>query len=72
MSRDAKSADELLAIAEKLRRFAREADDIRYFDRFRRGAVDLELEAVGYAASPVVALALRNERSKRGLRDARS
>jgi hypothetical protein len=61
----AKKAAELLAVATKLRVFAHETRDHAYFDKFRRGAEDLEIEAVGYAASDTIAAALRHERRVR-------
>ncbi|HTT97066.1 MAG TPA: hypothetical protein VMF58_03385 [Rhizomicrobium sp.] len=62
MSKRAKEAAELLAVAAKLRGFAHETADMRYRSRFRRGAEQLEIEAVGYAASDTVAHALRKAR----------
>jgi hypothetical protein len=56
---------ELLEIAEKLRAFARETGDRRYFDLFRRGAVQLEIEALGWAASSAVGAAIRESRRRR-------
>jgi len=58
----AKRAAVLLTVATRLRTFAHEARDCAYFDKFRRGAEDLEIEAVGYAASDAIAAALRKER----------
>lgn len=62
MVRQAKKAAELLTVASRLRAFAHETRDHAYFDRFRRGAEDLEIEAVGYAVSDAIAAALRQER----------
>ena len=62
MVRRHNNATELLEIAGRLRTFAREAGDRYYFDKFQRGAEDLEFEAVGYAASSTIAHALRRER----------
>ena len=68
MMRQSKSADDLLEIAGRLRMFALEAHDLCYLDKFRRGAENLEIEAVGYAISSAVAAALRRERwTKRNL-----
>jgi hypothetical protein len=65
MRAPAPTVQDLLAIAERMRVFAREATGGRYGDRFRRGAADLELEAVGRAASPAVAGAIRAVRRER-------
>lgn len=62
MMRQTKMATELLAVAAKFRMFACETRDRAYFDKFRRGAESLEIEAVGYAASSTIAAALREER----------
>jgi len=56
------STAKLLEIAGRFRMFAREAEDRRYFDKFRRGAECLEIEAMGYAVSGAVAEAMRRER----------
>jgi hypothetical protein len=64
MLRRTKEAVALLAVAERLRLFALETADVRYSDRFRRGADQLEIEAVGCAASDCVAHALRAARAK--------
>jgi hypothetical protein len=65
MSKRWKEAGELLAVAAKLRGFARDTADVRYSVRFRRGAEQLEIEAVGCAASDTVANALREARHNR-------
>jgi hypothetical protein len=59
------TVQDLLAIAGRMRVFAREATSERYGDRFRRGATDLELEALGHAASHAVADAIRAVRRER-------
>jgi hypothetical protein len=58
-----KDATALLAVAERLRSFALDTADVCYSDRFRRGADQLEIEAVGCAASNCVAHALRAARA---------
>jgi hypothetical protein len=65
MTTSAKSADAMLAAAARMRRFAFETGMQRYQAYFHRGARDLELEAVGCAASGVVARAIRDLRLKR-------
>jgi hypothetical protein len=64
MSKRAREAMELLEVAAMLRGFARETADQRYRSRFRRGAEQLEIEAVGCAASDTVAHALRKARTQ--------
>jgi hypothetical protein len=64
MVRRSKEALELLAVAARLRDFAREATDDCYPARFRRGANQLELEAMGCASADAVAQALRAARTE--------
>jgi len=64
MSKRKTEAAELLAVAARLRGFARQTEDLRYCMRFERGAEQLEIEAVGYAACDTVAHALRQARTK--------
>jgi hypothetical protein len=64
MSKRAQKATELLAVAAKLRGFERDTADLRYSNRFRLGAEQLEIEAVGCAASDTVAHALRTARTR--------
>jgi hypothetical protein len=68
MPRQIVAPDKLLEVAEKLRTYARETTNPRYSERFRRGAIDLEIEAVGWAAASAVARALRQDRSRRASR----
>lgn len=55
-------AAELLNVAQRLRNFARATEDARYHRRFRRGAQQLELEAIGCASIHAVAEELRSAR----------
>jgi hypothetical protein len=55
----------MLEAAARLRHFACQTGMAHYRDCFRRGARELELEAVGCAASGAVARALRDMRSRR-------
>ena len=55
----------MLEAAARLRHFACQTGIAHYQDSFRRGARELEIEAVGCAASGAVARALRDVRSKR-------
>jgi hypothetical protein len=64
MSKHRKEAKELLAVAARFRSFARETNDLCYRNRFRIGAAELEIEAVGCAASNAVAQALRKARNR--------
>jgi hypothetical protein len=64
MSKHRKEAKELLAVAARFRGFARETSDVCYRNLFRSGAAELEIEALGYAASNAVAQALRKARAQ--------
>lgn len=55
----------MLEAASRFRHFACETGIALYQDRFLRGARELELEAMGYAASGAVARALRELRSRK-------
>ena len=69
MTTSAQTADAMLEAAARLRHFAFETGMARYQTYFHRGARDLELEAVGCAASGVVARAIRDMRSKRRMEE---
>jgi len=69
MTTSAKSADAMLQAATRLRHFALETGMQRYQGYFHRGACDLEIEAMGCAATGVVARAIRDLRSRRRMEE---
>jgi hypothetical protein len=67
MSTSVKSTSGMLEAAARLRRCAHATAIPKYQTYFRRMAHDLELEAIGYASSGIIARALREARAKPGL-----
>ena len=64
MAKRVRSASGMLEASARLRQFAQDTAIPKYQTYFRRMAHDLELEAIGYAASGVIARALREARAK--------
>ena len=62
MGETCKSPEDLLAVAARLRELACPDARHEYSDRLERCALDLEMEALGWAASPTIAQEVRHVR----------
>jgi hypothetical protein len=67
MPTSVKTTSGMLEAAARLRRCAHATAIPKYQSYFRRMAHDLELEAIGYASSGIIARALREARAKPGV-----